>query len=178
MPGLIPGTYTIQVSASGFAPKSVTGVLIDVESRQSADFTLAVGPASEQVTATRRRKLADDLEPHVACLREWVRTDERNPDYVWLNRRDTPLRSSSLRKCLLGQYLGNWVPCWRRFWDHLSRCRKYSFVGEGSLQTRLLGLGAKPPGFDRQMDVPLAAYTLVTPHSRLLIYHDRSQRTR
>jgi Carboxypeptidase regulatory-like domain len=52
VPGLIPGTYTIQVSASGFAPKGVTGVVIDVQSRQSGDFTLAVGPASEQVTAT------------------------------------------------------------------------------------------------------------------------------
>ena len=68
VPGLIPGTYTIQVSASGFAPKSVTGVVIDVQSRQSADFTLAVGPASEQVTATAAPPLLETQSAFVGAV--------------------------------------------------------------------------------------------------------------
>jgi hypothetical protein len=59
VPGLIPGIYTIEVSATGFAPKSTRSVVINVQSRQSADFTLAVGQVSGQVDVTATPPLLD-----------------------------------------------------------------------------------------------------------------------
>src|SRR5438552_3610158 len=49
VPALIPGTYTVKVSAPGFASQINNGVEIHVQSRPSIDFNLKVGEVSATV---------------------------------------------------------------------------------------------------------------------------------
>ena len=46
---LIPGTYSVRVSASGFQSEVRDGIQIDVQSRPSVDFSLKLGQASQVI---------------------------------------------------------------------------------------------------------------------------------
>ncbi len=51
-PALIPGAYSVEVSAAGFQPEIRTNIEIDVQSRPAIDFTLKVGQSKEVVEVT------------------------------------------------------------------------------------------------------------------------------
>jgi len=50
VPNLVPGTYTLTVSAQGFQTETRTNVEVTIGAKISLDFTLKVGPQSEQVS--------------------------------------------------------------------------------------------------------------------------------
>ena len=49
---LIPGTYTVEATASGLRSKLISDVKLDVDQQASIDFQLAVGSEKQQVTVT------------------------------------------------------------------------------------------------------------------------------
>ena len=51
-PALIPGMYSVEVSAAGFQPEIRTNIEIDVQSRPAIDFALKVGQSKEVVEVT------------------------------------------------------------------------------------------------------------------------------
>src|SRR5579864_1260731 len=52
VPNLLPGTYEIRTSASGFSSELKTGVTLTVGEQQVLDFTLQVGQTSQTVVVT------------------------------------------------------------------------------------------------------------------------------
>jgi hypothetical protein len=52
VPELIPGTYNVQASASGFKAKQVENIRLEVAQQAKVDFDLEVGTARESVTVT------------------------------------------------------------------------------------------------------------------------------
>jgi hypothetical protein len=51
-PFLIPGTYRVTVEAPGFKRATSQDIVLDVDARQRADFTMQIGQASETVEVT------------------------------------------------------------------------------------------------------------------------------
>jgi hypothetical protein len=51
-PFLIPSTYRVSVEASGFKRETSQDILLDVDARQRADFTMQIGQTSETVEVT------------------------------------------------------------------------------------------------------------------------------
>src|ERR1700733_8298841 len=49
VPNLIPGTYSIDVSATGFQPKQFAGVHLDVDQEAAVNVQLTVGSVTQQV---------------------------------------------------------------------------------------------------------------------------------
>jgi hypothetical protein len=49
---LLPGTYSVRAELSGFKPKLVSRVVVNVDTQTKVDFTLEVGGVSEEVTVT------------------------------------------------------------------------------------------------------------------------------
>src|SRR5262249_48478106 len=50
--GLHPGTYTLSVEAPGFKTEITSAMELQVQQRATMDFTLEIGPVTEQVTVT------------------------------------------------------------------------------------------------------------------------------
>ena len=59
VPFLIPGTYSVKVSAEGFASKTLTGLTLDVSTTARADFTLEVGKVEMAIEVTATAALLD-----------------------------------------------------------------------------------------------------------------------
>jgi len=66
-PNLIPGTYTIQVEASGFSTQS-RAVILEVGQRARLDFTLTVGSMSEAVTVAEATRLINTTQSAVGTV--------------------------------------------------------------------------------------------------------------
>src|SRR5581483_3692965 len=58
-PYLLPGTYNIAVTASGFKRSVQSGYALTVNSRQNVDIALEVGGASETITVTAATALLE-----------------------------------------------------------------------------------------------------------------------
>lgn len=57
-PSLVPGTYSVKVTAKGFIAKELTGIVLNAgDSRTIPGITLAVGSASESVTVQAQAQL-------------------------------------------------------------------------------------------------------------------------
>jgi hypothetical protein len=52
MPNLIPGTYTLVVTAKGFEPKRLADIRLNVDQQASIDVQLQVGSETQEVTVT------------------------------------------------------------------------------------------------------------------------------
>jgi hypothetical protein len=66
-PNLIPGTYTVQVEASGFGAQS-RKLILEVAQRARLDFTLAVGAMSEAVTVAEATRLLDTSQAAIGSV--------------------------------------------------------------------------------------------------------------
>jgi hypothetical protein len=61
-PLLQVGTYSISVTAAGFAPKSINHIQVDVSAALKIDLKLEVGSSSDTVTVNSANNMAPDLE--------------------------------------------------------------------------------------------------------------------
>lgn len=68
VPNLIPGAYSIDVSATGFQPKRIAGVRLDIDQQGAVDIDLAVGSATEKVTVTGAPPMLQTEEASVGAV--------------------------------------------------------------------------------------------------------------
>jgi len=67
LPNLLPGTYTIQSEASGFAAQ-YRAVVLSVAQRARIDFTLGVGAVAEEVTVEQATTLLNNETAAVGAV--------------------------------------------------------------------------------------------------------------
>ncbi|HWB82583.1 MAG TPA: TonB-dependent receptor [Bryobacteraceae bacterium] len=68
VPNLIPGTYSIDVSAKGFQNKQLTNVTLVIDQRAGVDVELGLGAVTEQVTVTGAPPLLQTQEASVGAV--------------------------------------------------------------------------------------------------------------
>ncbi|HEY1731155.1 MAG TPA: TonB-dependent receptor, partial [Terriglobales bacterium] len=59
VPFIPPGTYVVSIAAQGFRPASQTGIHVQIATTSTADFTLVLGTASDQVVVTANTQRLD-----------------------------------------------------------------------------------------------------------------------
>ena len=65
MPALIPGTYSVKASATGFTPQQANNVVINVQSRQLVNFALKIGSVSQQVEVVATPPVLETQSPNI-----------------------------------------------------------------------------------------------------------------
>src|SRR5579862_664626 len=68
VPNLIPGTYSIDVSAPGFQPKQLVGIQLDVDQEAAVNVQLTVGSVTQQVSVTEIPPLLQTEEASVGAV--------------------------------------------------------------------------------------------------------------
>ena len=83
VPSLLPGKYSVEAKAQGFAPTEVKDVVLSVGSDTRVDLKLQVGQTSQQVTVTEAQPIVETTSSEVATV-----MDEAAILAVPLNSRD------------------------------------------------------------------------------------------
>ncbi|HEX4164866.1 MAG TPA: TonB-dependent receptor [Bryobacteraceae bacterium] len=86
-PDIIPATYSVKVTASGFAPQERTNVVIEVQQTARVDFALAVGQALQTVEVNTQTPMLSTEDASVGTVVETRRIAElplNGRDYLQL----------------------------------------------------------------------------------------------
>src|SRR5581483_2269573 len=68
LPNLAPGNYRLNINASGFQPKDVTGITLDVDQQATVNVDVAVGSSSQSVAVSASALLLQTEEASVGTV--------------------------------------------------------------------------------------------------------------